>query len=302
MRRKSPERRTGLVGSGAVNVLFAAPALLLFGTFVLWPLGASVSFALTNWDGYNVPHWIGFDNFTRAFRDLSYLWSYAHVTIYVLATLLFEVTFGLFAALLMNSSKPGYSLFRTLFFSPVVLSWTAAGLLWTFVLDYRTGLVNATLRALGLGSLAHPWLSDPVTALIALSLVSGWKYSGFYMIIFFAAIRRIPQDVYEAATIDGASTWQQVISITVPLIRSNALVCVLFAVTGGYSAFDLFFTMTNGQPNGATDVPVTWILKQGIAQNQIGYGAALTLILVVIIAGIAAIYSRSTDRLRVTQY
>jgi len=296
------EDRSAPISSGAANILFAAPAMLLFATFVLLPLGASVYYAFTFWDGFSAPRWAGFTNFIRAVTDPTYLMSYVHVVIYILATLVFEVSFGLVMAVLLNSDRRGFSLMRGMFFSPVVLSMSAAGVLWTFVLDYRTGLLNSVLRSIGLGDWAQPWLSQPETALLFICMVSGWKYAGFYMVIFFAALRRIPRNIYEAARLDGAHQVQQLISITLPMLKQNIIVCVLLAVTGGFAGFDLFFTMTNGQPFGATEVPATWIIKQAFDQNQIGYGVALTVILTLVVSIISIVYIRLSERSNVTRY
>jgi ABC-type sugar transport system permease subunit len=279
-----------------------APALLLFGVFVLWPLGASVYYAFTAWDGFGEPVWIGLGNFRRAIADQVHLAAYLHVTLYVLGTLVFEVAFGLMMAVVLNSDRPGFALMRGMFFSPMVLSMTAAGVLWTFVYDYRTGLLNGVLKAVGLADWAQPWLAQPATALIAITLVSGWKFSGFYMVIFFAALRRIPRPIYEAAMLDGAGPWRRFRSITLPLLRQNILVCVLLAVTGGFAGFDLFFTMTNGGPYNATEVPVTWIVKQAFDQDQIGYGVALTVILTVVVGAVSLLYMRYADRAHAPQY
>lgn len=296
------EDRSAPISSGVANILFAAPALLLFATFVLLPLGASVYYAFTFWDGFSAPRWAGLTNFIRAVTDPTYLTSYVHVVLYILATLIFEVSFGLVMAVLLNSDRRGFSLMRGMFFSPVVLSMAAAGVLWTFVLDYRTGLLNSTLRSIGLGDWAQPWLSQPETALLFICLVSGWKYAGFYMVIFFAALRRIPRNIYEAARLDGANQVQQLVSITLPMLKQNIIVCVLLAVTGGFAGFDLFFTMTNGQPFGATEVPATWIIKQAFDQNQIGYGVALTVILTLVVSIISIVYIRLSERSNVTRY
>ena len=296
------EDRSAPISSGVANLLFAAPAMLLFATFVLLPLGASVYYAFTYWDGFSAPRWAGFANFIRAVTDPTYLMSYVHVVLYILATLIFEVSFGLVMAVLLNSDRRGFSLMRGMFFSPVVLSMAAAGVLWTFVLDYRTGLLNSTLRSIGLGDWAQPWLSQPETALLFICMVSGWKYAGFYMVIFFAALRRIPRNIYEAARLDGANQVQQLVSITLPMLKQNIIVCVLLAVTGGFAGFDLFFTMTNGQPFGATEVPATWIIKQAFDQNQIGYGVALTVILTLVVSIISIVYIRLSERSNVTRY
>ena len=296
------EDRAAPISSGVANLWFAAPAMLLFGTFVLWPLGASVYYAFTFWDGFSEPRWAGLTNFIRGLTDVTYLMSYVHVVLYILATLIFEVSFGLVMAVLLNSDRRGFSLMRGMFFSPVVLSMSAAGVLWTFVLDYRTGLLNSVLKSIGLADWAQPWMSQPETALLFICMVSGWKYAGFYMVIFFAALRRIPKNIYEAARLDGASALHQFFLITLPMLRQNILVCVLLAVTGGFAGFDLFFTMSNGQPFGATEVPATWIIKQAFDQDQIGYGVALTVILTVVVSVISIVYIRLSERANVTRF
>jgi len=296
------EDRTAPVARGAANLLFIAPAMLLFGLFVLWPVGSAFYYAFTHWDGFTAPRWAGLDNFQRAFADAVHLMSYVHVMLYILGTLVFEVSFGLAVAVLLNSDRRGFALMRGFFFSPVVLSMSAAGVLWAFVLDYRSGLLNSVLRALGAGELAQPWLSQPATALIAIMIVSGWKYAGFYMVIFFAALRRIPRNIYEAATLDGAGPFVQFFQITLPLLRQNVMVAVLLAVTGGFAGFDLFFTMTNGNPFGATEVPATWIMKQAFDKNQLSYGISLTVVLAAVVMAISLVYLRISERLSVHRY
>jgi ABC-type sugar transport system permease subunit len=290
------DSRARPISTGAANLLFVAPAFLLFGLFVLLPLLSSVYYAFTSWSGYAEPEWVGLDNFRRALTDPVHLRSYLHVTLYILGTLVLEVGFGLAMAVLLNSDRFGFALMRGMFFSPMVLSMTAAGVLWAFVLDYRLGLLNSVLRGMGLDDWAAPWLSEPGTALVAIMFVSGWRFAGFYMIIFFAALRRIPLGIYEAATLDGASPLRQFFTITLPLLRQQTLTCVLLAITGGFAGFDLFFTMTNGGPFNATEVPATWIIRQGFDNNQLGYATAMTVILAVVVLVVAMLYLRLTER------
>lgn len=290
------------IARGPANILFAVPALVLFGLFVLLPLGSSLWFAFTSWNGFTAPEFVGLDNFQRAFRDTVHLWSYVNVILYILGTLLLEVTFGLVMAVLLNSDRLGFGLMRGLFFTPMILSMTAAGVLWAFVLDYRLGLLNAVLTSLGLQDWTRPWLSEPATALIAIMFVSGWRFAGFYMIIFFAALRRIPRNIYEAATLDGAGPVRQFFTITLPLLRASMLTCVLLAVTGGFAGFDLFFILTNGGPFNATEVPATWIIRQGFDNNQLGYATALTVILAVVVLAVALVFLRLSERVNVVRY
>lgn len=290
------DTRAQPISTGAANLLFVAPALLLFGLFVLLPLASSVFYAFTNWSGFAEPEWVGLANFRRALADPVHLASYLHVTLYILGTLVLEVSFGLVMAVVLNSDRMGFALMRGMFFSPMVLSMTAAGVLWAFVLDYRLGLLNSVLRGLGLEDWALPWLSQGSTALIAIMFVSGWRFAGFYMIIFFAALRRIPRNLYEAATLDGAGPVRQFFTITLPLLRSQMLTCILLAITGGFAGFDLFFTMTNGGPFNATEVPATWIIRQGFDNNQLGYATAMTVILAVVVLCVSVVYLRLTER------
>lgn len=302
MTKPASEDRSKPIATGAINILFIAPALLLFSVFILLPLLSAIYYAFTSWNGFSAPKWVGLANFKRAFADTTHLASYLHVSLYIFGTLFFEVAFGLVMAVLLNSDRRGFSLMRGMFFSPMILSMSAAGVLWAFVLDYRTGLLNSVLRSIGLSDFAQPWLSQSATALVAIMLVSGWKFAGFYMIIFFAALRRIPRNIYESATIDGANAIEQFVSITIPLLKQNVLMAVLLAVTGGFAGFDLFFTLTNGGPFNSTEVPATWIIKQAFDQNQLGYGTALTVILAVVVTIISLIYLRVSERASVTRY
>lgn len=289
-------------GEGRQALLFVLPAALLFGVFVLFPLASSLYYGFTRWNGISTPAWIGLANYVRAFRDTIHLASYLHVTLYTLGTLVVEVSFGLVLAVLLSSNRPGFSLFRVLCFSPVVLSMVAAGLLWTFVYDLRLGLLNTLLSDLGLASWRQAWLANPNTALAAVTIVSGWKFAGFYMIIFMAALRRIPASLLEAAMLDGANAFQRFFRVTVPLLRETTVVAMLLAITGGLSGFDLFFTMTNGQPFNATEVPATWIIKQAFDRGQMGYGVALTVLMMLVVGIVSIAYLRLTRSRSVTQY
>ncbi len=290
------------IATGTANLVFVLPALVLFGLFVLLPLASSLWFSLTSWNGFTAPEFVGFDNFRRAFRDSVHLWSYVNVTLYILGTLVFEVTFGLLMAVVLNSDRFGFGLMRGMFFSPMILSMTAAGVLWAFVLDFRLGLLNAVLTSMGLQDWTRPWLSEPTTALVAIMVVSGWRFAGFYMIIFFAALRRIPRNIQEAAILDGAGPVRRFFTITLPLLRSSVLTCVLLAVTGGFAGFDLFFTLTNGGPFNATEVPATWIIRQGFDNNELGYATALTVILTMVVLTVALVFLRVSERADVVRY
>lgn len=282
--------------------LFVIPAFLLFALFVLFPLLSSLYYGFTRWDGMSSPVWIGWDNYIRAFKDTIHLRSYLNASLYVLGTLVVEVGLGLILAVLLNSDRPGFSLFRVLCFSPVVLSMVAAAILWTFIYDLRFGLLNGFLREIGLEAWVKPWLAQESTALAAVTLVSGWKYAGFYMVIYLAALKRIPLSLYEAAMLDGAGIFQRFWRITLPLLRETTMIALLLAITGGFAGIELFFAMTNGQPFNATEVPGTWIIKQAFDAGQMGYGVALTVLMMLFIGIISVLYLRFANQGETVQY
>jgi raffinose/stachyose/melibiose transport system permease protein len=156
--------------------------------------------------------------------------------------------------------------------------------------------VNATLGAAGLEQLQRVWLGDPATALAAVSVVSGWVYAGFYMMIFYAAFRQVPHEVIEAGRLDGAGEWALFRRLKVPMIRSAVWVAVLLCVTGGFQGFDLFFVLTNGGPYGSTEIPTTYLVKTVFRNGDVGYGSAMAVVLTAIVLGVGLVYSRLSRR------
>jgi len=279
------------------GILFILPALVIFAIFILFPAAQMFYYSFTQWDGLRLPKWIGLANFSRAvFVDEIFQKSFLNNVLYIIGTFVTEVAFGLGVAILLAKPFKGFGVFRTFFFAPYVISMVAAGLLWAFIYDYNFGLVNDFLSLIGLSRLARPWLGDTSTALAAVTIASGWKYAGLYMIIFYAALQQIPKQLYEAANLDGASEWKQTWYITLPLLFPALRVALLLCIAGGFAAFALFFAMTNGQPFHSTEIPSTWIIKHAFDRKNMGYGAALTLILIFVSAGISLLYLILTAR------
>jgi raffinose/stachyose/melibiose transport system permease protein len=238
---------------------------------------------------------VGLDNYVAALTDPIFRDSFLHVLGYIAATLVLEVGLGLALAGIV-SARRGTVWFRVAFFAPVMLPMVVVAILWSFVYNGDFGLLNATLGAVGLAPLQRIWLGDTSTALLAVSVVSGWVYAGFYMTIFYAAIRQIPHEVLEAARMDGAGEWALFRRIKVPMIRNALAIAVLLCVTGGFQGFDLFFVLTNGGPYGATEIPTTYLVKVVFRDGDVGYGSAMAVILTAIVLGIGFVYVRLTRR------
>lgn len=277
--------------------LFLAPSLLVFGFAVLLPMVFTVGYSFTEWNGFGPMTFVGLENYLTAAADPIFRASFVHVCLYIAATLVLEVLVGLVLAGIVSAAA-GRLWFRVAIFTPVMLPMVVVAVLWSFVYNPDFGLVNAALGAVGLEELERVWLGDPATALAAVSVVSGWVYAGFYMMIFYAAFRQVPGEVTEAARLDGAGEWDLFRRVKVPMIRSVVWVGVLLCVTGGFQGFDLFFVLTNGGPYGATEIPTTYLVKTVFRNGDVGYGSAMAVVLTAIVLGVGVLYSRLSRRQR----
>jgi raffinose/stachyose/melibiose transport system permease protein len=281
----------------ATPYLFIVPAMLVFGFAVLVPLVFTVVYSFTEWDGFGPMTWVGFDNYLRAARDTVFRDSFVHVLVYIAATIVLEVLVGLGLAGLLSARRRGSLWFRVAIFTPVMLPLVVVAVLWSFVYNPDFGLVNATLASAGLADLERIWLGDPSTALLAICVVSGWVWAGFYMTIFYAAFTQIPSEMIEAARLDGAGEWAIFRRVKVPMIRNAVAVAVLLCVTGGFQGFDLFYVLTNGAPFGATEIPTTYLVKVVFRNADVGYGSAMAVVLTLVVVTVGLAFVR-TQRAR----
>ena len=274
-----------------IPYFLVAPAFAIFSIAVLGPIIATFGLSLTDWNGFNTPSFVGFENFIRAFHDKIYMNSYWHAGVYIAATLILEVVVGLFLAGLV-SSKKSTTFYRVAFFTPVMLPLVVISVLWTFLLNPDLGILNRILGQLGLESWQHIWLGDQSTALLSISVISGWIFAGFYMAIFYAGFQRIPSTIIESARLDGASEWQLLRGIKIPMVKNLTEVAILLCFTGGIQVFDLVYVLTNGGPYDTTQVPTTYLVRVVFRDQQMGYGSALAVILTLVVVGVGLIYNK----------
>jgi ABC-type sugar transport system permease subunit len=272
--------------------LFILPALVLYLGVVLLPSVGTTFCSFCEIRAGLGWRWIGLRNYSDVFaHDDIFMRALLNNFLYLLATLVVEVLFGLVMALILNQKRPGFHVFRILFFTPMMLSLVVVGLIWKFVYHPSYGILNQSLKGVGLDALALPWLADPRTALGAVCIVSGWIYAGFYMVLFYAGLQRIPASLLEGARIDGASEIQCVRHISIPLLREVIVVCLLICATGAFKAFDLFYVMTpDGGPDHASEVVATWLVRESFDNNHLGYGSALAVIMTVLVFLLTLIY------------
>ena len=277
--------------------ILVAPAVAVFAFVVLIPAVFNTALSFMQWSGTDQMVFVGLDNFFRAFRDDIYLLAYRNTFIYIALTLILEVFVGLVMAGLVTMRGRKTAFYRIAFFVPVMLPMVVIAVLWSFVYSDDIGLINTALRSAGLDEIALVWLGNPATALIAVSVVSGWIYAGFYMAIFYAALQRIPTNIIEAATLDGASQWRTFFSIRMPMIRPIIEIGVLLCVTGAFQSFDLFYVMTNGGPDHQTEIITTYLVEVVFRFNNLGYGAALATIMTVAVLLLGYLFTRLRTRM-----
>ena len=275
----------------AAGYAFVAPALVILAAFLLYPIGYSLWLSLHEWDGYT-PRWgpfVGLENYRALAGDEVFWRATLNSIVFVVVRTPLEVGLGFLLALLLNRRLAARSLLRTLFFVPVVMSLIVVTIIFQRVYEANTGLLNTFLHAIGLGAWAHPWLGDPATALPAVIAVSVWKNVGFSLVIILAGLQALPQDVLDAARVDGANAWQLTRRVITPLMRPILALTALLSIIGGLKVFDLVFIMTRGGPTYSTEVLATMLYREAFELNHMGSASAIAVILVAVVLSIARV-------------
>ena len=260
-----------------LGYLYIAPAFLVVGLFFLCPLGLLIWMALNDWPLLGSPHFHGVRNFITLFHDTTFWESFWFTAKYALMVTpaIFIPAYGL--ALLVNSRVRGTGIFRTIYFLPVVIGLGTASLLWVWLLNDQVGMLHQALRDWGI--LREPALANSNTALVAVIVMVVWKTVGFTMVLLLVGMQAIPNELFEAARIDGASWWKQQLRITLPLLRPTFALALILSVVGSFLAFDQFYIMTGGGPHNSTITVVYWIYRASFTYFKLGYGAAMSLVL-----------------------
>jgi multiple sugar transport system permease protein len=282
-----------------VGILYLAPVTLFVAVFTAFPLSQMIWMSLHNWSLIEPKKWVGLSNFVRAYNDRQFWESLRFTLKYTLYITPILMIGGYLVALLVAENTPLRRLTRTIVFAPVVVGLGVSSLLWYWLFSYDFGLVNRLLVDLGIVSGPVIWFGeDADRALWAVIASIVWKVLGFGMLLFVAAIQAIPADITEAATIDGAGYWRRVRAITLPLTYKTLLLVTLVSVIGSMLAFDQFFLMTAGQPFNRTASSVFWIYLNSFPYLKLGYGAALSLLLAVIVLALTVAQSLLAQRAR----
>jgi raffinose/stachyose/melibiose transport system permease protein len=285
--RRRPTRR-----GRALIVGFLAPALLVYVTFVLLPVALAAVYSFFNWNGLSaLDRFIGLDNYTRALGDPVFIAAIGHNFAIVGLSLVIQGPIAIGVALLLNRRLRGRTIFRLLIFVPYVLSEVIAGLAWKLILQPQ-GPFDGVLAALGLSDFRQLWLGDQNVVFWTLFVVLCWKYLGFAIILFLAGLQGVPDELAEAAQIDGATWWQTQRHITIPLLGPTIRIWAFLSIIGSLQLFDMVWILTGGGPVTATTTMATYMVQYGFQRSQLGFGSAVAVILFVISLAFALLYQR----------
>ncbi len=267
---------------------FITPALLILGLFVIVPCIWGIGLSFTRYDAINSVHFTGVANYARLAGDPMVSLTLKKTALYVLLTLPTGLALSLAIALALNAKWfAGRSVVRALYFLPNVTSLAAVAFVWQWILNPEFGLMNAGLRLLHLPSLG--WLSDPVLAMPSVAAVSIWQGLGFTVLIYLSGLRNIPEEVYEAARIDGAGGWPTFANITWPLLTPTTMFLSIMGMIGGFQVFQSVYIMTGGGPLDATRVYLFYLWQSAFQNLELGYASSLAVVLFIIVMALTGL-------------
>ncbi|GGD77316.1 carbohydrate ABC transporter permease [Paenibacillus nasutitermitis] len=263
--------------------LFIAPMLIGIGIFTYAALVVSLGISFTDWDLLTPAKFNGFDNYYTLFtRDQAFVDALKNTLFFVITLVPLGIASSMFLAILLNRRIKGLSFFRTAFYLPHITSTIAIAAVWLWIFNPDLGLINSILTKLGVDHPPH-WLETVVWAKPALLIVRIWQVAGYYMILFLAGLQTISDDLYEAASIDGAGSWQKTWNITIPLLANTTFFAVIMLTIESFNIFEAIYAITEGGPGGSTNTLLYYIYTEGFQSYRMGYASAIAWVLFLIL-------------------
>lgn len=285
-------KRREKIKDNILGYSFLAPALILLGIFLVIPVGMVIYYTFTDYYLLTPDErkFVGFENFIRLTKDPIFLKSFLNTLKFVVWIIPVQLGAALGMALIVNKKRKGNMFFKVAFFAPVVMSLVVISILWLYLLNPNSGLLNAILNKVGIAS--QPFLTSPKQAMYAIVFVSAWQGAGYQMLLFLGGMQNIPQDVYEAAELDGFSKWAQFRYITMPLLKPTALFVLLTTLISAFKLIVQPMVMTQGGPLNSTITMVYYIYQQGFTDRLVGYSSSITLVFTTLIGMISLVQRR----------
>lgn len=291
----------GILKDKKAFCVFLLPGLLFYVLAVFYPIEESLRLSFMKWGGIGEKKFIGFSNYINMFQDKVFYTALINNIIYLLIVVSMQLIIGLVFAVLLTYMKKRVTLVKTLYYVPCIVTTVAVTQLFRSM--YATepmGLVNQILTAAGLENLATSWLADVKTVLACVSIPEGWRFTGMYMVIFYAALLSLDPEVYEASKVDGANDWQTLIRIKLPMIKPILLLTLTMCLTGALRGFDIPFLLTNGGPGNVSELMSTYMYKKAFSSNQYGYGSAIAVFIIIesiiVVSLLRGIFTTKEDR------
>lgn len=274
------------------------PAVILTLMFTIWPTAQALYLSFTNATSLGLNNkFVALDNYIYMFHDKSFIQALTNTAKLMAVVPVITIFCSLVLAFVLNQCKlKEMVLYRTIFYFPNIVSLTVVGIIWSFVFHPNVGIVNKILGAVGLESLQRSWLGDSKTALWCIAFTLLWQAAGYYMVMHIAAMDGISPEIYESATLDGASAWRKLISITMPLMKDIIGITFVLALSGTINlSFVLSQVMTGGGPNGASSVLLQYMYTQGFVNGNFGYAMAITVFTLAISVALSMLSRKLTD-------
>ena len=279
----------GVIRNKKAFLAFLLPGLLFYILAVFYPIEESIRLSFMKWGGIGKKQFVGLQNYVTMFHDEVFYKAFFNNLIYLVIVVSMQLLIGLFFAILLTYMTKHVTLVKTLYYVPCIITTVAITQLFRSMYSTEPmGLLNQILQKVGLGGMVTSWLAKVSTVLPAVSIPEGWRFTGMYMVIFYAALVSLDPSVYEAAKIDGASEMQILFKIKMPLIKDIILLTLTMCLTGALRVVDIPFLLTSGGPGNASELMSTYMYKKAFSSNQYGYGS--TLAVFIIIESILVVY------------
>ena len=280
-------------GDALTIILFLLPSMALYTVFVLVPVIQAAQYSFYKWNGLDaLTDYIGLGNYQLMLKDPIFLQAVKNNFLIAVLSLVFQLPAAIALAILVNRKLPGRTFFRTVFFLPYILAPVVVGLIWYYIYNPSNGLIAGLYHQFAPQATPPAFLADPNAVLYALFVAITWEFFGFHLILYLAGLQNIPEDVVEAARVDGANSWQVIRHITLPLLGSTIRLSAFLSILGSLQYFDLVYVMTNGGPVNASQVMALYQYHFGLQEFRLGYGSAVGVVMFILCFFFGLLYQR----------
>ncbi|KZL13146.1 sugar ABC transporter permease [Pseudovibrio sp. Ad26] len=279
------------------RVALLALPLSVFALIIIWPLLSSFYYGFTNWNGFSDNYdFVGFENFGKLFSDRLFMSAAINTIIWMAIAVVLPTVLGLSLALLIDSHVPGGPIFKTIFYLPICLSAVVVGQVWVWIYQPDWGLLNSIIEYVTNGRFNYAWLAKPDSALYSVIVAWSWQATGLSMVIYLAGLTAIPGDLLEVCELEGATTWQRIRHVILPLLTPATVVVVALSVINSLKGFDILYIMTGGGPFNSSDTLAMHMYNESFKKYLMGYGSAISVVLFLVALTIIRLYFKQLKK------